>query len=81
MKNPTNLRKVSLFEAEKLFLMKATWKNAKEPVKFLVSAENYGEAKELTEEYFNELNKTSFPSSITGNAINYDFGLRIKTDE
>jgi hypothetical protein len=82
MNTPKNLRKVSLFEAEKLFLMKVTFKHSKNQLKLLLSAENYGEAKDLTENYFVENPiKKDWVSNITGNAINYNFGLRIKTDE
>ena len=75
------LRKVSLFDAENLFLMKVTFKNAKNSIKILVSAENYGEAKELTETYFQQLNNGSQLTSVIGNQINYDYGLKEKTDE
>ncbi len=76
------LRKVSMVEAKKLFLMKVTFKHSKNPLKLLISAENYGEAKDLIENYFIENPiKKNWVSNITGNAINYDFGLRIKTDE
>jgi hypothetical protein len=74
------LRKVSLFDAESLFLMKVTFKNAN-PIKILVSAENYGEAKELTQTYFQQLNNGSQLTSVIGNQINYDYGLKEKTDE
>lgn len=75
------LRKVSFFEAENLFLMKVCFKKIK-PIKILVSADNYGEAKELTEAYFQQINSSKFETtSVIGNQINYDYGLKEKTDE
>lgn len=77
-------RNVHAYEPVKFFLMKCNAKKSgfkTTSFKFLVQAETYADAKEMTEDYVKKQLKSKVSiTNITGNAINYEYFLK-ETEE
>lgn len=80
-----DFRNVLAYEPDKFYLMKCNIKrdgHKTKTVKFLVNAEDYAEAKELTNDFVKQhIHSMSSISNITGNEIGYDYLLKEKQEE
>lgn len=80
-----DFRNVLAYEPDKFYLMKCNIKRdgyKTKTVKFLVNAEDYAEAKELTNDFvMQHKHSESSISNIIGNEIGYEYLLKEKITE